>query len=177
MSVGLALSAPELPPRVERDGHVLVLTSLAATVTTSARQPGEEELALQPSHTFTVDLTRRWSELARGERPRGDYDKVKLDFSALALAGTYDGADFRIVAEQPKSFELSCRGWRVELGTRSAVSMVADPRTWMAKLEGGQLEPLAPDEQAASELMNRFMASLQAVRDDDHDGVEDPDHH
>lgn len=176
-AVGLALSAAELPPRVAKDGHLLLLAKLDATVAVSARG-SEKETLLQASRPFSVELTERWTALAEGELLRGDYDKVKLELQTLAVTGIYDGAEFRVEANGPLSFELSCEGWRVELGTLSTVSLVADPKTWMATEEGGQLEPLAPsDERASAELLSRFVASLTAVRDDNRDGVEDPERH
>ncbi len=177
VSLGLALSSGALPPRLEKDGHVLVLQRLDVTLAASARPKGDGDAlqTLQGAHPVSVDLATGWSELARGALERGDWAKVTLEVPALSVSGTYDGAPFRVEAPEPRDLELSCEHWRVELGKPSAVSLVADPREWMGKREDGRLDPLSPsDEKAAAELMSRFTASLKAVRDDDHDGAEDP---
>lgn len=177
VAVGLALTSPSLPPRLEKDGHVLVLQRLDATLAASARPKQEESEPerLQEPHAVGVELSSAWSEVARGPLDRGDWAKVRLEVSALAVSGTYDGAPFRVEAPEARTVELSCERWRVELGRVSAVSLVANPGEWLGKAEGGQLEPLSPrDPKAATELMSRFTSSLKAVRDDDHDGAEDP---
>ena len=173
VAVGIALtSAGDLPPRLEKDNHVLVLTRLRVT--------GSLEVDKVQLAVFTgteASLASGWTELAQGPLERGDYPDVKLDLTGLSLDGTYDGKAFHLESNKPRRQDLHLNSsWRVELGKMSALSLVAEPKRWMIGSEGPGKEGLIePDSsEAADGLMNRFFDSLTAARDDNHDGVEDP---
>lgn len=172
VSVGLALTSPALPPRIEADGHLLVMSKLELTLVVSVKSADEGELPLTPSQTVQLPLTQRWTQLARGALPRGDYRQLKLMLSAVTLEGTWDGAAFRLASSKTSDRGLQLdSAWRVEVGRDSALSVVADPVRWMSKGGGELVDPASTE--AAEGLMDRFSQSLAAVRDDNHDGVED----
>ena len=168
--IGLALSGSTgSVPRLQQDGHVMELTRLRLTGSTLVQSVG---LAM-PS-TTDIALQTVWTQLAEGPLARGDYKQVKLELTEIWLDGTYDAKPFHLESRQTRSRELNA-SWRVELGTMSTLSLVADPRLWMTKNEGPQGELIDPSSSKADEqLMDRFFESLTAARDDNHDGVEDP---
>ena len=172
VSVGLALKGSgDLPPRLSKDGHELTLSRLQLTGTIEL--DGKQFAVLTGAD---VPLDRAWTVLAERPLARGSYDGVKLDLTGLALDGRYDGKDFHIVASRPRRRELQlAKQWQVELGKPSALSFLADPKQWMTSNEGSGNEGiLDPEEEKTAEgLMDRFVDSIAAARDDDHDGVED----
>ena len=172
--VGLGLMSPVgTPPKVTDGDRTLVLNQLRLTGTATV---GTALLAAFDARV--VPLTAVWNRLTDGPLVRGEYQQLKLELSAMTLDGTWaaDGAP-------PKPFSLTATGgrgqdfrlktpWRVELGAVSTVSLVSDPRLWMSTNQN--LEPIDPTAAKAGEqLMDRFFQSLTAVRDDNHDGVED----
>lgn len=173
VAVGIALtSASDLPPKLEKDNHVLVLTRVKMTGSLEV-----DQVQLAVFSGTEASLASGWSELAQGPLERGDYPDVKLDLTGLALDGTYDGKAFHLEASKPRRQDLHLKNsWRVELGKMSALSLVAEPRSWMTGNEGPGKDDLIDPEspKAADGLMDRFFDSLTAARDDNHDGVEDP---
>ena len=172
VAIGLALTgASGLPPRIEREGKVMVLTRLRLTGAALI-----EGRVLAGPATTELPLTSAWTGLVEGPLARGEYKDVKLELSELALDGTLDGSPFHLEQKKLRTRELKLPApWRIELGTMSALSLRADPRAWMTHDEGSTLELIDPaSEQASEQLMDRFFESLTAARDDDHDGVEDP---
>lgn len=196
VSVGLALSATSsLPPRIAADGHVLVLSRLALTGTAWVKRRGEGELQLGAAQKVEVPLTAKWTTLVGGSLARGDYRQLRMELSALLLEGTWDGVAFRLEATEAKDrdreLELE-RDWRVEAGRASSLALVVEPARWMRKgggggggggdsdggagggSGGGTGELIDPTSSEAAEgLIERFLQSLAAVRDDDHDGAQD----
>lgn len=173
VSVGVALSAEDgLPPKLSKDSHELTLTRL--------RLSGTVEVDAMPFATLAdadVPLSTAWVSLAEGPLARGTYQDVKLDLTGLSLDGTYDGRDFHLVAQRTRNRLLPlATAWRVELGKMSSLSLVTEPKRWMTGNEGpgndGLIDPFSS--KAAEGLMDRFVDSLAAHRDDDHDGHEDP---